>query len=77
MEQEVSDEVQAAMAIKLAYDVRKLIRDEVKAALEDYTFMNALADTYPMAETVFRNAASNTNFHNALKAYLVSKLQGY
>lgn len=74
---EVTPEEQAAMAIKLADDVRKMIRDEVRLALQDFTFMDSLADPYPLAEAVLRNAASNSNFHNAVKSYLVSKLQGY
>lgn len=39
---ETTAEEQAAMAIKLADNVRELIRSEVKAALEDQTFIRAL-----------------------------------
>lgn len=39
---ETTAEEQAAMAIKLADNVRELIRSEIKAALEDQTFIRAL-----------------------------------
>jgi hypothetical protein len=44
-DEEVSGEEQAAAAIKLSENVRKLIRDEISAVLTDDTFWNEFPST--------------------------------
>ena len=53
MEEEVPDEVQAAMAIKLADNVRALVRKEIADAFADETFWRE-----------FSSAKSYTMFNN-------------
>jgi hypothetical protein len=77
MEQEVPSEVQAAMAIKLADDVRKLIRDEVKAALEDSNFIGRL-NTFPLSQsTQYHVNANDYNFQQAVKNVIAQQLIKY
>lgn len=77
MEQDVPDEVQAAMGLKLVEDVRKLIRDEVKAALEDYQFMGQLGG-FQLGEAIVRSGVfSSSVFHDAVKSVLVQQMQKY
>ncbi len=42
MTEEVAEEEQTLMAIKLADNVRKMIREEIKAALEDHGFLSSV-----------------------------------
>ena len=77
MEQEVPSEVQAAMAIKLADDVRKLIRDEVKAALEDSNFIGRL-NTFPLSQsTQYHFNENDYNFQQAVKNVIAQQLIKY
>jgi hypothetical protein len=76
MEQEVPDEVQAAMGLKLVGDVRKLIREEVKAALEDKVFMDSLF-AYPLAEAVSRGLNTSSAFRSAVKNIIIQQMQKY
>jgi len=62
------------MGLKLVGDVRKLIREEVKAALEDYGFVNNVF-MYPMADVISRNLNSSTAFHSAVKGVIVQQMQ--
>lgn len=76
-EQTVSDEEQAAMAIKLADNVRQLIRDEVKAALEDYQFTGNLLG-HPMLEAIMRSGAQSSNaFRLAVCAAIQQQMQKF
>ena len=67
---EVTEEEQAAMAIKLAENVRELIRDEMKMALQDYAFLN-LTNLFNFAERIsplmFSNATVNYAFRDGVK----------
>lgn len=77
MEQAVPDEVQAAMAMNLADDVRKLIRDEVKAALEDHSFMGQLGG-FQLGEAIIRSGVfSSTMFEAAVKNTITKQMQKY
>lgn len=76
MEQEVTGEEQALMAVKLADDVRKLIRDEVKAAMEDFGFLSGLY-TYPLAEHMFRNISSSLKFQRAVRDAMIAQMNKY
>jgi hypothetical protein len=76
MEQEVPDEVQAAMALKLADDVRKMIREELKKALEDKVFMDGIF-AYPLTETVARSLAGGVLFSQAVKRVIVDQMNKY
>lgn len=76
MEQEVPDEVQAAMALKLADDVKKMVRDELKAALEDKVFMDQLF-SYPLAETVARSLGGSILFQQAVKQVILNQMHKY
>lgn len=77
MEQDVPDEVQAAMGLKLVGDVRELIRDEVRKALEDQTFMNHLA-SYALATAVQRHFNfGDYNFQQGVKQCIVQQMQKY
>jgi DNA polymerase III psi subunit len=77
MEQEVPSELQAAMAIKLADDVRKMIRDEVKAALEDPIFIGSL-NTFPLAQsTQYHFNPNDYNFQQAVKNVIATQMVKY
>ena len=77
MEQTVPDEVQAAMSLKLVEDVRKLIRDEIKLALEDYQFTGNLLG-HPMLEAIMRSGAQSSNtFRLAVCAAIQQQMQKF
>lgn len=65
-EQMVSDEEQAAMAIKLADNVRQMIREEIRAALEDYDFMLSIMGD-PLTKVVTRGAYGGIGFAEAVR----------
>ena len=77
-EQEVPDEVQAAMGLKLVDDVRKLIREEMKKALEDKIFIDAI-NGYHLSHLVFNSSftVGNSNFQNAVKQVIISQMNKY
>ena len=66
---EVPDEVQAAMSLKLMDNVRKLIREEVAAALMDPTFLGPLSMT-TLAERLARSLMQNSNFISGLNSMI-------
>jgi hypothetical protein len=69
--------MQAAMAIKLADDVRKMIREEVKAALEDPNFMGSL-NTLPLGQAAQRHFNANDyNFQQAVKNVIALQMNKY
>jgi len=75
--EEVDDLTQAEMAIKLSDNVRDLVRQHLKEALEDPEFI-ANVNTYSMAEGVMRNVtASNLNFQMAVKNVILNQMQKY
>lgn len=77
MEQEVPDEVQAAMALKLVDDVRAMIRKEIKLALEDYSFMGQLGG-FQLGEAIVRSGVlSSTAFRDAVKTIITQQMQKY
>jgi hypothetical protein len=73
----VTDEEQASMAIKLADNVRQLIRDEVKAALEDPAFMASMTNTHPLMDAAFRSAGANHAFIHGVKKAIVDQMHKY
>lgn len=73
---EVTDEEQAAMTIKLSDNVRQLIRDEVKAALEDWAFLNSFYKG-TLAQAIMSEALANTGVQNALAQAVAAKLMKY
>lgn len=74
MEQEVPDEVQAAMAIKLADDVKKMIRDQVNQAFNDSTFISSL-NLGLFAQVMVQGMKYNTDFKRAVKDVIVEQMQ--
>jgi hypothetical protein len=76
MEDEVPNEVQAAMSLKLMDNVRKLIRDELKLALQDETFL-AQVYTYPLAISVANGVCGSPQFHSAVKNVITSQMNKY
>lgn len=77
MTAEVSEEDQAAMALKLHMNVKQLIRDEIKAALEDYQFMGQLGG-FQLGEAVVRSGVLNSVvFRDAVKSVIVQQMQKY
>jgi hypothetical protein len=73
---EVTDEEQAAMAIKLTDNVRQLIRDEVKAALEDWAFCSSFHKG-PLADTILRTMSTDNSLQNLLAQVIATKLMKY
>lgn len=73
---EVVDEVQAAMALTLMTNVRNLIREEIKAALDDYNFVCSV-NMWPLSQRLFNGAGSNIDFSNAVKNVLLTQLNKY
>lgn len=82
MEQETTDEEQALYAIKLAENVRKLIRDEIKLALEDHDFRREIAyNVSLLLDPAFgyctADLANNNVFRNAVFKAVSNKLNAY
>lgn len=74
MEQEVSGEEQAVMAIKLADNVRELIRSEIRAALEDYGFVQNEINVYRLAQALMPNIISDPRFKDAVLNIIRAKI---
>jgi hypothetical protein len=75
--EEVDGKTQAEMAIKLSDNVRELVRQHLKDALEDPNFI-ANVNTYTMTEGVLRNVtASNHNFQMAVRHVIANQLNKY
>lgn len=73
--QEVSDEEQAAAAIKLADNVRNLIRSEIKEALEDPQFWWGI-NRYAVESALFSNSTA-TNFRDAVRSVIKEQMEKY
>lgn len=71
---EVTEEEQALVAVKLHDNVRKLIREEVLLALEDYGFMSSL-DSFALRSTVLDGIQYNETFNRIVKDIVVHQLQ--
>lgn len=56
-ETELTDETRAAASLKLQEDVRQLIRNEIRNALEDYAFINA-TNLNNLGEAIFSRACN-------------------
>lgn len=72
---EVPDEVQAAMAIKLADNVQKMIRDQVNEAFKDHTFISSL-NTNLFAQVMVQGMRYNPDFKKAVRDVIVEQMQG-
>lgn len=74
-ETEFTDEARAAASLKLQEDVRQLIRNEIRSALEDYAFINA-TNLNNLGEAIFTRACSQQYMQkligNAVGARLTS-----
>jgi len=74
---EVTDEEQAAMAIKLADNVRELIRAEMRVALEDYGFLNHI-NLFNFSErlspVLFSNVHLNYTFRDGVKGIIKEQM---
>lgn len=77
MEQQVSDEVQAAMALKLADDVRQMIREEIKTALEDPNFVSGLGGYFLMQHLLNQGIGSSNSFIGAVKQVITNQMNKY
>jgi hypothetical protein len=76
MEQEVPDDMQAAMAVQLADNVRKLIREELKLALQDEAFLVNVY-TYPLAISIAHGVCGSPQFHAAVKNVITTQMSKY
>ena len=77
MNQEVPDEVQAAMSLKLEESVRDLVRKHLKAALEDPAFTHNL-NGYPLAQVVANHlTGGDYNFQQAVKTAMIHQMNKY
>lgn len=76
MEQEVTDEVQAAMSLKLVENVQKLIRDEVNKAFNDTAFISSL-NMGLFAHVMVQGMRYNPDFKKAVKDVIVDQMQRY
>lgn len=74
MEQEVPDEVQAAMALKLADDVRKMIRNHIYEAFNDPEFMAYLPKDY-LHEQLQARAYGGIGFAQAVRDVIRHQMQ--
>lgn len=64
--EEPTEEQQAAMALKLMDNVRELIRDEVRNALEDYGWISNL-HYHPLAGAMIYPLTQTGHFREAVK----------
>ena len=61
------------MAILLADNVKKMIRDELKLALQDETFL-AQVYTYPLAISVAHGVCGSPQFHASVKNVITTQM---
>lgn len=71
---EVDNETQAAMAIRLADDVKKMIRDEIDKAFKDLIFVSSL-DTGFFASVLVQGMKYNTDFKRAVRDVIIEHMQ--
>lgn len=71
--EEVPEEEQAAMAIKLSDNVRKLIRDELKLALQDYEFLGGM-DPHYLIDRIATGMAWHTGMRSEILRIIQAKL---
>lgn len=72
---EVPDEVQAAMHLKLMDGVSELVRKEIKKALEDYSFYSKL-ELHHLAGNLMGYLKHDHTFHKSIREMLVERLRG-
>lgn len=75
-ETELTDEARAAAFLKLQEDVRQLIRNEVRAALEDYQFLS-VTNLNNLGEAIFSRACNEHQMQKYLGHALGRKLTAY
>ena len=71
---EVDNETQAAMAIRLADDVKKMIRDEVNKAFMDSTFVSQLHIGL-FASVMVQGMKYNVDFKRAVRDVIIEHMQ--
>lgn len=76
MEQDVTEEMQAAMALKLADNVKKMIRDEIYNAFNDTAFISTL-NTGLLAQVLVQGMRHNTDFKRAVKDVIIEQMNKY
>jgi hypothetical protein len=75
--EEVDGKTQAELAIKLSDNVRELVRQHLKAALEDPSFMGSLS-AFNISEAAQRHLSpGNINFQNAVKSVIINQMNKY
>lgn len=72
--EEVDAETQAAMAIRLADDVKKMIREEVNKAFADSSFVSALHIGL-FASVMVQGMKYNTDFKRAVRDVIIEHMQ--
>ena len=77
MEEVIDDVTQAEMAIKLSDNVRELVRQHIKQALEDPSFMGSL-NAFNISEAAQRHLSpGNINFQSAVKSVIITQMNKY
>lgn len=75
--EEVDGKTQAEMAIKLSDNVRELVRQHIREALQDQIFL-ATINPYLLSEAVLRHLnPTNHNFQQAVKTAIVNQMNKY
>lgn len=75
--EEVDGKTQAELAIQLSDNVRELVRQHLKAALEDMNFM-ATINGFNLTEVTMRNLnPGNLNFQQAVKHVITNQMNKY
>lgn len=75
MEDEVPNEVQAAMSLKLMDSVKTLVRQHIREALEDPSFMGSINSFYISDAAMRHMHPNNINFQQAVKQVMVAQMQ--
>ena len=75
--EEVDGKTQAEMAIKLSDNVRDLVRQHMRDALQDQNFL-ATINPYLLSEAVLQNLnSSNFAFQQAVKTIIANQMNKY
>jgi len=75
--EEVDETTQAEMAIKLSDNVRDLVRQHMRDALQDQNFL-ATINPYLLSEAVLQNLnSSNFAFQQAVKTIIANQMNKY
>jgi hypothetical protein len=74
--EEVSPEVQAQLALKLSESIQDLVREEIKKAMQDTSYVSQLANDYTVVSNIRYALKNNYNVREQTKEILQELASG-